>query len=108
MFKIDGKKITLTRGDTFRADIVITNADGTQFNPGEEDTITFTMRQSYSSAIVIQKTITDLVLEILPEDTAELNYGSYVYDIELTYANGDVDTFISKGTLVLTEEVTYA
>ena len=37
--------------------------------------------------------------------TADLNFGKYVYDIQLTKANGKVDTFISKAILKLSEEV---
>ena len=44
-----------------------------------------------------------LVLE--PEDTKTLPFGKYVYDIQITYADGKVDTFITKGRLRLTEEV---
>ena len=34
-----------------------------------------------------------------------LPFGKYVYDIELTKATGEVDTFITKAILKLTEEV---
>lgn len=36
-----------------------------------------------------------MVLYIAPSDTRDLRIGSYVYDIEITFENGDVDTFIS-------------
>ena len=38
-------------------------------------------------------------------DTAHIPFGKYVYDIELTKATGEVDTFITKAILKLTEEV---
>ena len=38
-------------------------------------------------------------------DTKMLPFGKYVYDIQLTKATGEVDTFITKGTMKLTEEV---
>ena len=46
-----------------------------------------------------------LFLSKKPSDTADLNFGKYVYDIQLTKANGKVDTFITKATLKLSEEV---
>lgn len=46
-----------------------------------------------------------MILVIEPEDTKSLAFGKYVYDIELTKVTGEVDTFITKATLKLTEEV---
>jgi len=43
-------------------------------------------------------------LIIDPDDTKKLAFDTYKYDIELTKASGDVDTFIN-GRLKLTEEV---
>lgn len=40
-----------------------------------------------------------------PADTKPLSFGKYVYDIQLTKSTGEVDTFITKGTMKLTEEV---
>lgn len=44
-----------------------------------------------------------LVLD--PADTKNLSFGKYVYDVQLTKSTGEVDTFITKGMLKLTEEV---
>ena len=44
-----------------------------------------------------------LILE--PADTKTLVFGKYVYDIQLTKATGEVDTFITKGSMKVTEEV---
>ena len=49
--------------------------------------------------------IDTMMLVLNPEDTKELEFGSYVYDIQLTKANGDVDTFITASKLKLTAEV---
>ena len=46
-----------------------------------------------------------MILVIEPEDTKPFAFGKYVYDIELTKVTGEVDTFITKATLKLTEEV---
>ena len=46
-----------------------------------------------------------MLLEIAPEDTEPLPFGRYVYDIELTTADGTVDTFISKAIINICEEV---
>lgn len=107
--KISGKTISLTRGDTFKATVTIYNPDGTEYTPIEGDSIRFAMKQNYnSSEVKIEKDIpTDtLLLEIDPEDTKGLKQpADYVYDIQLTHINGDIDTFISNGIFRITEEV---
>ena len=107
MYKIDGTTISLTRGDSLYATIAM--KQGTQtYTPAEGDVIKFTVRKTYSTPVLIQKTIPHdtLMLHLLPADTKELPYGRYVYDVELTTADGDVDTFIDKASFILTEEVT--
>jgi hypothetical protein len=44
-------------------------------------------------------------LVINPEDTKNLAFSSYVYDIELTKEDGTVDTFIDRAKIKITEEV---
>lgn len=108
MQKISGTKILLTRGDTLKAHVSMIQQDGTEYVPQEGDSIRFAMKKSYSDpSVLIEKTIPNstLLLHLEPNDTKTLEFGSYVYDIELTYANGDVDTFIDRSVFELTEEV---
>jgi hypothetical protein len=107
-YTVLGKRITLTRGDSFIAIIGIENPDGTKYDPEEGDSIRFAMKQDYTDAepVLVKDIPIDTMRLILdPQDTKPLEFGTYVYDIQLTKANGDIDTFISKGTLKLTEEV---
>ena len=46
-----------------------------------------------------------MVLRINPADTKALGFGEYTYDIEITFANGDVDTFIHEARFILAPEV---
>lgn len=108
MVKITGTTITMTRGDTLKVDIGITDSEGNTYTPQSGDTIRFAMKKSFSdSSALLEKTIpTDtLLLTLDSDDTKPFAFGTYVYDIELTYASGDVDTFIPKGTIKLSEEV---
>lgn len=103
MVKIQGTTITMTRGDTLIVNVEIDN-----YTPQADDVIRFACARSYvSSEVAIRKTIPNdtLTLRLDPADTKDLAYGDYVYDIELTYADGRVDTFIAGATLRLTEEV---
>lgn len=106
--QVNGTSITLTRGDTFLAEVAIFNQDGTQYIPEPGDSVRFAMKTDYyETQVLILKNIPieNMLLRLEPEDTKPLPYGTYVYDIQLTTAAGDVSTFISKAKLKLTEEV---
>lgn len=110
MYTIKKTSITLTRGDTLKAQISITDKDGNPYDVKEGDVIRFAMKKTYSdpdTKVLIVKEIPNdtLILTLEPEDTKELPFGQYVYDIQLTTAAGEVDTFITKASLTLTEEV---
>lgn len=107
-YKISGNNITLTRGDTMVVDVNVFTADGMRYALQEGDRIRFAMKQSYSDAspcLVKDVDPETMQIRIESEDTKGLNFGSYVYDIQLTTWDGIVDTFIPKGKLKLTEEV---
>lgn len=107
--KIQGTTIVATRGDTIKVYVPMIYDDGTPYVPQEGDSVRFAIKHDYDdeSPIFIKDIPTDTcLLHIEPEDTKGLPQpSSYVYDIQLTYANGDVDTFISKAKFKLTEEV---
>ena len=107
-FKVKKNTIFLTRGDTFKAHLTINNPDGTEYTPQEGDTVRFALKENIEDqeCLILRDIPIDTMLLILnPEDTKGLEFGSYVYDIQLTKANGDVDTFITASKLKLTAEV---
>ena len=107
-YSVSGTMITLTRGDTFTALITITDSEGNQYDPVNGDRIRFAMKTDYEDGaplLIKEIPIDTMILVIEPEDTKPLAFGKYVYDIELTKVTGEVDTFITKATLKLTEEV---
>ena len=107
-YSVSGTTITLTRGDSFIALVSITDQKGTPYIPLEGDSIRFAMKASYEDAeplLVKVVPIDTMKLIINPEETKDLAFGKYVYDIELTKVTGEVDTFITKATIKLTEEV---
>ena len=108
--KISGTTITMTRGDTLRVTLELKDKDtGDAYVPQEGDQIRFAMKKTYDDPeplIYKDIPIDSLELVLNPEDTKSLPQpSSYKYDIQITYANGDVDTFITKADLKLTEEV---
>lgn len=107
-YSVSGTTITLTRGDTFKATVSIVDKDGNPYEPVEGDRIRFAMNSNYQdqTPILVKDIPLDTMTLILnPEDTKRLDYGKYVYDMELTKASGEVDTFIAKATIKITEEV---
>jgi hypothetical protein len=107
--KVVGTTITLTKGDTFKRTLILKDkTTGDIYQPVEGDSIRFAAKKKYtdSTCLIYKEIPTDtMLLHLEPDDTKNLAVGSYVYDIQLTYANGDVDTFIDKAKFTLTEEV---
>lgn len=107
-YSVRGTTITLTRGDTFRANLNIVDKNGIPYTPQPGDEIRFAMKKNYSAGepLIFKNIPTDtLLLVIDPEDTKDLSFGSYVYDIQLTDSFGNVDTFITTSKFIITEEV---
>lgn len=114
---IKGTSITLTRGDTLRVKIgIFSKEDGTEYIPTSGDSIRFAVKHPVFNSkkteykdtqpLIIKNIPYDtMVLELQPNDTKPLGFGEYVYDIQITYSDGRVDTFITQAILKLTPEV---
>lgn len=104
---INGTSIELTRGDSLSLKVNITK-DGEEYIPEEGDSVRFALKKLITDdeCLILKDIPTDtMVLHLTPEDTKDLAYGSYIYDMQITFANGDVDTFITKSKFKITEEV---
>lgn len=102
MYNIYGTKIHLTRGDTLIANLEIKRDDET-YIPAAGDVIRFAMKKDYKDEEpLILKTIdnNEMVLRLDSSDTKSLEFGEYVYDIQITMEDGTVDTFISDVFIV--------
>ena len=107
-YSVSGTTITLTRGDTFKAVVSITQQDGSPYVPTSGDKVRFAMKAKYEDQdplLVKDIPIDTMRLTLNPEDTKNFDFGKYVYDIQLTKEDGTVDTFITKATIKITEEV---
>lgn len=107
-YSVSKNKILLTRGDTaiFKVSIDYTKT-GDPYVPDEGDIIRFTLKKHLSDrTVLITKDVsTDtMLLTIDPEDTDNLLFGRYFYDMKLIKRSGRTDTFISD-ILELTKEV---
>lgn len=108
MFTVNNNNISLIRGDSGAFTISIADTNGNPVELTEGDVLTFTLRRAARNpAIILQKIIAGVELDIKPADTEGLTFGTYVYDIELKRADGYVDTVIPPHEFLLMEEVTY-
>lgn len=100
--------IQITRGDNACMQIDIRHQDGSPYERVDGDQLVFTVKKSYKSDYeYLEKSIDGLALILKPEDTKEMDYGSYWYDVELTTADGAVFTVVGPARFVVREEVTF-
>lgn len=111
--KIINTDVYMTRGDSESFTVSCQKANGAKVDFVEGDTLYFTVKYSVNNEKKeFQKVITDFVdggaiIEIKPEDTKDMSFRKYVYDIQLTRADGTVTTIITPSAFVVEEEVTY-
>lgn len=112
MVEVRGTTITITKGDDATIAVQIFDSDGSEYVPRTGDKVRFAMKKNYSDAepvLVKDIPISTMELILKPADTKNLESGpvrgKYKYDIELTKADGTVDTFIPRADFIILEEV---
>ena len=103
-----GNKIRLTRGDTARLKVPIINeTTGNEYTIANNDTLTMTLKKTTKDAEpIFKKVLVGLdTFHIEPSDTKSLEFGKYVYDVELLTADGDNYTVIEPATFEILTEV---
>lgn len=122
--KIVDNAITMTRGDTLRCRvtpyILLRDEQGEvigkeEYTPVEGDSIRFAVKHTAMKSgkqykddtpIILKAVPIDtLLLQLDPADTKDLDFDTYVYDMEITYADGTVYTFIETMEFTITPEV---
>lgn len=110
MVRVVNNTITLVRGDTVEIPVTIWTRDGEKYMPSEGDVVRFALKDGYGDDVPV------LINKVLPNDSLIIRLEScetkgltakkkpYVYDVELTTANGYVDTFV-RGVVNVLEEV---
>jgi hypothetical protein len=108
--------IEFTRGDTcpLKFNLLDNNKNDLELTPTDE--MYFTVKKNFNtSAIIFQKKFTSGDIQkdedgykiiLTSEDTARLNYGSYVFD--LCIKSTDFVKTLAIGQLTLTNEVTFS
>lgn len=111
--KVNGKKLKMVRGDSEAITVKLTNAAGELMPLVPGDTVFFTVKDSaYTEVKLLQVVVTEFeegvaLITIQPSDTKQLPFREYVYDVQVTFADGSVKTVIPMSSFVVAEEVTY-
>lgn len=102
----EDQNITLTRGDTGFFEISLVNKNGEAYTPQEGDRLRFALGKSWGKDTLFTKDIPldTCTLEIEPNDTKNLDFKKYKYDIEFTDGYGHVSTVI-LGEFTVDKEV---
>lgn len=110
---LNGNSIQMTRGDSECLIVSCKNPDGSTHPLVAGDTITLTIRKTVTSSVKgLQKDVTvfnegKAYIAINPTDTSSLDFGRYVYDIQITKADGTVKTIITPSLFEILSEVSY-
>ena len=106
-YKIKRNRIQLVRGDTFRTKLTLQDKAGSLYIPTADDEVLFTVKQNaMTDKVLIQVRVENGEVVLNPSDTEGLDFGSYVYDVQLTIPNVGKDTVIKPNIFELLPEVT--
>lgn len=111
--EIQGTNISMTRGDSQSIIISVKDKDGNKVPLITGDMIYLTVKQSINTEKkVLQKVVTQFedgnaIIEITPDDTKDIPFRTYVYDIQLNRVDGTVSTIIPPSNFIIGGEVTY-
>lgn len=103
---VNGTNLKMTRGDS---EALTVKLEGHSLSAG--DKVEMTVRKTPKSPKLIHKEVTDFpngeaLISIEPGDTERMQFGEYVYDVQLTYG-GAVKTIVPPSKFEIGEEVTY-
>ena len=106
MLKIKDSNIFLTRGDSASLKIKVKDIEGKDFIFTEDFKLVFSVKKNISDKyLTIQKEVQNSInIEIVPEDTKQLAFGEYYFDIELQM-NNKIFTIITPHKFIICEEV---
>lgn len=105
MVKVTENQIFLTKGDS--AELEITIMDGDQEYDYSNDEVKFGVKKNFADKdCIIEKTVDENgKVSLEPEDTADLDVGTYFYDLKVVTADNAVCTVIAAAQFVIGHSV---
>lgn len=110
--QISGTNISMIRGDS-ESIVVSCTIDGTETAFVDGDTVYFTVKKyPTDTEKVLQKIVTTFTggkayIDIAPSDTKPLEFLQYAYDIQISFADGTVQTVVEPSRFTILPEVTF-
>lgn len=105
---LNDNTIKLTRGDTAYLEVPLEFEDTKEpYVMQPEDTLTLGLKKGLKDVeCCVRKTVSGTnIFKLVPEDTADLAFASYKYDVQLDTADGDRFTVINNATFLILPEV---
>lgn len=109
MFYVNGTDIKITRGDNAQLAVDLKNADGSEYTMQTGDTLYLTVNIGARQGDPLIQITADMqgIFRFIPETTKQLQFGKYLYDIQLTTANKEIYTVIPVSKFEILEEITW-
>lgn len=107
MIMIKGTEISIIRGDSATINLNIKDkVANEEYVLDSNDIVRFSVKKDISDEeILIQKEFHDNQIRLTHEDTKNLDFGEYVYDVELQFQDGQRDTIIPPSKFIIMAEV---
>ena len=112
MFTVQFNRIYITRGDSAFLSIELEDREGEPYYPKDSEELIFSLKRDQGDRdCILQKRFSlELGIEFLPQDTARLPPGSYIYDVQLYQSKGEesvvLDTVIAPSPFIVMEGIT--
>lgn len=111
---IKGNDISMIRGDSETIEVSCYTPNGEKIPFVLGDKLYMTVKESvYTEEKMFQKLVVfftpegDAQIEILPTDTRDMSFDTYVYDVQIIKTDGKVSTIIPPSKFTVMGEVTY-
>ena len=106
MLIVERNNIHITRGDSALIGLDLFLSDGSIYVKQPGDSLRLNIKRKYTDTVnLLEKPLSDIAINLTPQDTNSLPYGNYWYDIELTTKDGNVYTVVGPSRFVIREEV---
>ena len=100
MITIKDNIFRITRGDSCVINLTIYDGE-IIYEPTEDDHILFTVKPDINNDYsVIKKNFVNNTLVLYKDDTIDLNFGEYFYDVRIEN-NNNYDTILVQGTFIV-------
>lgn len=86
MLVVDEKNnIMLTRGDSAKFKLTLTDSEGETYDYSNDEVKFGIKRSAFDASCVLEKTVVDGAIELEPADTESMEFGDYLYSVEVRH-----------------------